>query len=65
MVHEDDKPEVMKVLGSIIMASRAPGFVRCRIKSSSYPDPYVTVDISMRYGRQGIICFLRPQPNLA
>lgn len=46
------------MLGSIIMATHAPGYVRCRVKCS-YPETWLTVDISMRYGRQGIICFLR------
>ncbi len=60
IVHHDDHPAIAQMMGSMITTTPVPGHVVCRLRNmGGKVGPMVQMAMTMRFGKQGIICFLR------
>lgn len=61
-VHEEDKAQVMQVVGALVMAPQMRGHIRCRFRNLAAGAPaesYLNLDVTVRAGKKGLICCLR------
>ena len=59
-LHPEDTSAFHTALSAAVL--QAPGQrVSCRLRSPHHTSGYLSVDASLRYGRQGVVLFLRPE----
>jgi hypothetical protein len=60
-LHPDDVNPFHTALSAAIL--QAPGQrIGSRLRSPQHPSGYLTVDVALRYGQQGVVLFMRPEP---
>jgi hypothetical protein len=61
-LHPDDVNPFHNALSAAVL--QAPGQrIGCRLRSPHHPSGYLAVDAAVRYGQQGVVLFLRPEPG--